>query len=302
MAELGWQETISFSFVDERWERDFAGNAAPIRVVNPIAPSHSVMRSSLVGSLVEVLRVNLARKQSRVRVFELGKVFVRDASAPGGPLGVAGVRQPLVLGGLAFGPAAPPQWGVARAKRRLLRRQGRPRSAARAGRRALRRRAASGAASRPQRRDRARRRAHRRHRRAASALAPVLRDRRATRSSSSSTPRRCSAARCRPSRRCRSSSRRGATSRSSSDATSPTRADGRDRRRRRERGARRDPVRHLRAAAAARPASPSASAAWPSASSCATTNARSPTSRSSAVVGAVVAALAQRLGARLRQQ
>jgi phenylalanyl-tRNA synthetase beta chain len=113
MADLGWQETISFSFVDERWERDLAGNAAPIRVVNPIAAAHSVMRSSLLGSLVEVLRVNLARKVSRVRVFELGKVFVRDAASVAGPLGVAGVRQPLMLGGLAYGPAAPPQWGVA---------------------------------------------------------------------------------------------------------------------------------------------------------------------------------------------
>jgi phenylalanyl-tRNA synthetase beta chain len=113
MADLGWQETISFSFVDERWERDFAGNAAPIRVVNPIAAAHSVMRSSLVGSLIEVLRVNLARKQSRVRVFELGKVFVRDDASVAGPLGVAGVRQPLMLGGLAYGPAVPPQWGAA---------------------------------------------------------------------------------------------------------------------------------------------------------------------------------------------
>jgi phenylalanyl-tRNA synthetase beta chain len=113
MADLGWQETISFSFVDERWERDFAGNAAPIRVVNPIAAAHSVMRSSLLGSLVEVLRVNLTRKISRVRVFELGKVFVRDEASIAGPLGVAGVRQPLRLGGLAYGQVAPPQWGVA---------------------------------------------------------------------------------------------------------------------------------------------------------------------------------------------
>jgi phenylalanyl-tRNA synthetase beta chain len=113
MADFGWQETISFSFVDERWERDFAANAAPIRVVNPIVSAHSVMRSSLVGSLVEVLRVNLARKQSRVRAFELGKVFIRDAASGAGPLGVAGVRQPLRLGGLAFGPATPAQWGVA---------------------------------------------------------------------------------------------------------------------------------------------------------------------------------------------
>jgi phenylalanyl-tRNA synthetase beta chain len=113
MADLGWQETIGFSFVDERWERDFAANLEPVRVVNPIAETQSVMRSTLVGSLVEVLRVNLARKASRVRVFELGKVYLRDPALADGPLTVAGVRQPLKLGGLAFGPAAPPQWGVA---------------------------------------------------------------------------------------------------------------------------------------------------------------------------------------------
>ncbi|MGZ5806767.1 MAG: phenylalanine--tRNA ligase subunit beta [Croceibacterium sp.] len=113
LADLGWQETISFSFVDERWERDFAANADPVRVVNPIAQAHSVMRSSLIGSLVEVLRVNLARKASRVRVFELGKVYLRDAAAAAGETAVAGVRQPLKLGGLAFGPAEPLQWGSA---------------------------------------------------------------------------------------------------------------------------------------------------------------------------------------------
>jgi phenylalanyl-tRNA synthetase beta chain len=113
MAGLGWQETISFSFVDERWERDFAANGAPIHVVNPIASNQSVMRSSLVGSLVEVLRVNQARKQTAVRVFELGKVYLRDGASLAGALGVAGVRQPLRLGGLACGPSVPPQWGVA---------------------------------------------------------------------------------------------------------------------------------------------------------------------------------------------
>jgi phenylalanyl-tRNA synthetase beta chain len=113
LADLGWQETIGFSFVDERWERELAGNEAPIRVVNPIASALSVMRSSLLGNLLEVLRVNLARKLSRVRVFELGKVYLRDASIGAGPFTVAGIRQPLRLGGLAYGPSAPPQWGIA---------------------------------------------------------------------------------------------------------------------------------------------------------------------------------------------
>jgi phenylalanyl-tRNA synthetase beta chain len=113
LADLGWQETIGFSFVDERWERDFAGNLQPVRVVNPIVQSMSVMRSSLVGSLVEALKVNLARKTTRARLFELGKVYLRDPEAPAGPAAVAGLRQPLRLGGLAFGPAEPMQWGEA---------------------------------------------------------------------------------------------------------------------------------------------------------------------------------------------
>src|SRR5450755_960106 len=113
MADLGWQETISYSFVAERWERDFAANADPVRVVNPIAETQSAMRSTLIGSLVEVLRVNLARKAPRLRVFEIGKVFARDATIGDGALTVAGVRQPLKLAGLAFGASASQQWGVA---------------------------------------------------------------------------------------------------------------------------------------------------------------------------------------------
>jgi phenylalanyl-tRNA synthetase beta chain len=81
-------------------------------VLNPIASPLAVMRSSLVGSLVQVLRYNLARKAPRVRVFEVGRVFARDASVMAGPASVDGVRQPMRLGGLAWGPAEPLQWGV----------------------------------------------------------------------------------------------------------------------------------------------------------------------------------------------
>ncbi|MGH8797112.1 MAG: phenylalanine--tRNA ligase subunit beta, partial [Caldimonas sp.] len=112
IAALGYRETINFSFVDERWERELAGNPEPIRVLNPIASSMSVMRSSLLGSLVAVLRTNLARKATRVRVFEAGRAFMRDATAAVGPLGVSGVRQPMRLAGLLHGAAEPLQWGV----------------------------------------------------------------------------------------------------------------------------------------------------------------------------------------------
>ena len=112
MAALAYQETINFSFVEERWERELAGNTDPIRVLNPIASPLAVMRSSLVGSLVQVLRYNLARKAPRVRVFEVGRVFMRDASVMAGAASVDGVRQPMRLGGLAWGSAEPLQWGA----------------------------------------------------------------------------------------------------------------------------------------------------------------------------------------------
>ena len=110
LAGLDYQETINFSFVEERWETELAGNANPIRVLNPIAAPLAVMRSSLLGSLVQALRHNLARKASRVRVFELGRVYLRDAQAGDGPLDVAGLRQPSRVAGLAYGAADGVQW------------------------------------------------------------------------------------------------------------------------------------------------------------------------------------------------
>jgi phenylalanyl-tRNA synthetase beta chain len=70
------------------------------------------MRSSLVGSLVSVLRYNLARKATRVRVFEVGRVFLRDTSVKASDSTVAGVHQPMRLGALAYGSATPTQWGA----------------------------------------------------------------------------------------------------------------------------------------------------------------------------------------------
>jgi phenylalanyl-tRNA synthetase beta chain len=111
LAALDYFETINFSFVEARWEHELAGNPDPIRVLNPIASPLSVMRSSLIGSLVNTLRYNLARKAPRVRLFEIGRVFRRDANATDGPLGVAGVSQPMRVAGLAFGSVDGAQWG-----------------------------------------------------------------------------------------------------------------------------------------------------------------------------------------------
>jgi phenylalanyl-tRNA synthetase beta chain len=111
LAALGYQETINFSFVEERWEHELAGNSNPIKLLNPIASQMNVMRSSLVGSLLQVLKFNLARKAPRVRVFELGRVFLRDASVKGSDTAVEGFYQPMRVAGLASGSAEALQWG-----------------------------------------------------------------------------------------------------------------------------------------------------------------------------------------------
>jgi phenylalanyl-tRNA synthetase beta chain len=112
LAATGYQELVNYSFVDAQWEHDFNGIDEPIRVLNPIASHFSAMRTSLIGGLVAALRYNLNRKAGRVRIYELGRVFVRDAAAAEGPLAVRGIRQPLRLAALAYGPVDDEQWGL----------------------------------------------------------------------------------------------------------------------------------------------------------------------------------------------
>ncbi|MCE1182199.1 MAG: phenylalanine--tRNA ligase subunit beta [Rhodocyclales bacterium] len=110
LADRGYQEVVNFAFVETAWEADFAAKteeADLIRLANPIASQMAVMRSTLFGGLISNLVTNLKRKQSRVRLFEVGRTFHRDADAKP----VAGYRQPWKLSGLAFGGALPEGWG-----------------------------------------------------------------------------------------------------------------------------------------------------------------------------------------------
>ncbi len=112
LAQLGYQETINFSFVEERWEHELAGNPTPIRLLNPIASQMSVMRSSLLGSLIAVLKFNLDRRADRVRLFEVGRVFLKDATVPDSDTSVAGFAQPMRVAGLCHGGVDSLQWGA----------------------------------------------------------------------------------------------------------------------------------------------------------------------------------------------
>src|SRR4030065_703884 len=102
MVLRDYQETVNYAFVEAGWERDLCGNAAPIALKNPIASQMSVMRSSLLGGLLAALRTNLARKQPRVRLFEVGGCFAAEAGS---------YAQHERLAGLAYGGAWSEQWG-----------------------------------------------------------------------------------------------------------------------------------------------------------------------------------------------
>jgi len=112
LATRDYQEVISYAFVEEAWEQDFAGNTDPVRLANPIASQLAVMRSSLIGGLVGVLGSNLRRRADRVRIFEIGRCFRKNALG----IPVAGYDQPVRIAALAWGPAAGEQWGQASRK------------------------------------------------------------------------------------------------------------------------------------------------------------------------------------------
>ena len=109
VAERDYQEVVNFSFVDATWEQDFCCNASPVVLANPIASQMGVMRSSLIGGLVNTLVSNLKRRVNRVRVFEIGRCFSHDGKAEPVP----GFDQPQRLAALAAGPADHEQWGSA---------------------------------------------------------------------------------------------------------------------------------------------------------------------------------------------
>jgi phenylalanyl-tRNA synthetase beta chain len=97
-----YQEVVTYSFVDESWETTLQGNPNIIRLRNPIASNLSVMRSSLWGGLLDTLMYNLNRKQSRVRLFEIGATFLHQDTA---------FVETTKISGLCYGNAAPEQWG-----------------------------------------------------------------------------------------------------------------------------------------------------------------------------------------------
>ncbi|MAW33780.1 MAG: phenylalanine--tRNA ligase subunit beta [Proteobacteria bacterium] len=96
-------ETVTFSFVDDQLENDF-GDLSSERIVlkNPISVHLNVMRTSLIGSLINSLKFNVNRYQNRVRLFEISRVFNSNKTK---------IRQPYCCAGIAYGGVLGNQWG-----------------------------------------------------------------------------------------------------------------------------------------------------------------------------------------------
>lgn len=78
LVALGYQEVISYSFIDPTLSEIVSEpDIEPIRLKNPISEDMAVMRSSLIPGLLHTVQYNANRQQGRIRLFESGLVFSR---------------------------------------------------------------------------------------------------------------------------------------------------------------------------------------------------------------------------------
>ncbi len=109
MADRGYREVITYSFVDPAIQQRLFPDTHSLRLANPISADLSDMRVSLWIGLAQACRDNLRRQQTRVRLFEMGKKFQLAGPEQGG-----GLKETETLAGIATGARWSEQWGSAR--------------------------------------------------------------------------------------------------------------------------------------------------------------------------------------------
>lgn len=102
LVDRGYQEAITYSFVDEEIQHAIAPDDEFIRLQNPISSELSVMRTTLWCGLLNAALYNTKRQQNRVRLFESGLRFIKQDGET--------LQQPM-LAGLALGGVNAEQWG-----------------------------------------------------------------------------------------------------------------------------------------------------------------------------------------------
>jgi phenylalanyl-tRNA synthetase beta chain len=105
LVARGYQEAITYSFIDPKWFELFNPGVAPLLLANPISNDMAAMRSSLWPGLVKALQHNLNRQQDRIRLFESGLRFVGQLD---------GLKQEPMLAGVICGSRLPEGWAQGR--------------------------------------------------------------------------------------------------------------------------------------------------------------------------------------------
>jgi len=105
LVARGYQEAITYSFIDPKMFELFSPGVEPLVLANPISADMAAMRSSLWPGLVKALEHNLNRQQSRVRLFESGLRFVGQ---------LEGLKQEPMLAGVICGARLSESWAHAR--------------------------------------------------------------------------------------------------------------------------------------------------------------------------------------------
>ncbi|HEY4713580.1 MAG TPA: phenylalanine--tRNA ligase subunit beta, partial [Aquirhabdus sp.] len=114
LVTLGYQEAVSFSFVDEKLERALNPDVNPLRLANPMSSELSVMRTTLLASLIPCVQYNLNRQQSRVRFFETGLRFIPNDYSSSKTQDISELQQISTLALIATGGRVPEQWTEAK--------------------------------------------------------------------------------------------------------------------------------------------------------------------------------------------
>ncbi|MCX8657164.1 phenylalanine--tRNA ligase subunit beta [Gilliamella sp. B2894] len=104
LVDRGYQEAVTYSFVDPKIQHILHPNETAITLPNPISSEMSAMRLSLWSGLLNAVLYNQNRQQSRIRLFETGLRFIPDEKCE------FGVRQELMLSGIITGNLYEDHW------------------------------------------------------------------------------------------------------------------------------------------------------------------------------------------------
>ncbi|MBD8480283.1 phenylalanine--tRNA ligase subunit beta [Pseudomonas coleopterorum] len=105
LVARGYQEAITYSFIDPKLFELFSPGVEPLLLANPISTDMAAMRATLWPGLVKALQHNLNRQQDRVRLFESGLRFVGQLD---------GLKQEPMLAGVVCGSRLPEGWAQGR--------------------------------------------------------------------------------------------------------------------------------------------------------------------------------------------